>query len=516
MDASRSPFDETDAPGRKESAAGESSSATGLFGTVPPAPAGSEDDLLASLLKSSAMPAPTPTAPAQPAPAAVSSIPAPASIPAEAAPIVSPPPPPSGPGEFTRMLQSLKSSGPATSFGSGPASRPSEELAKIFSHVDVERSISPAAPGTPDLRGALETAGTSAASAPPQGSPALPNPSPAASAAPSTPGSFTQMFSSINARGSDSAAPVSPPPAQPVSSSPGEFTRMFQGPAPTAPRETGLPPSPPVSSATSEPGAFTRMFSQSGPAPAAHEDPLKSLRPEPAPDRGLQFSMGTDKAPEPAIPAQGGFTQLLQALNQPAAKPAEPTFAPAAPSTPPSTPAAGGFTQLLQTLSSQPAAAAPPPFAAAPPPVVPQAATAPPVMSSAAPPMMPPVPGPQLSSGPGEFTRVISGSALRDLETRGPAPGAAPVGAPPAAPPAWTPPAAPRMAAPPPPPPAAAAPHFAPPAFAFPPVPAPAPPPPAPAAPGGMPKYMLTLLLVMGFLVIALLIILIFVLVGRK
>jgi len=31
-----------------------------------------------------------------------------------------------------------------------------------------------------------------------------------------------------------------------------------------------------------------------------------------------------------------------------------------------------------------------------------------------------------------------------------------------------------------------------------------------------MPKYMLTLLLVMGFLVIALLIILIFVLVGRK
>jgi hypothetical protein len=115
------------------------------------------------------------------------------------------------------------------------------------------------------------------------------------------------------------------------------------------------------------------------------------------------------------------------------------------------------------------------------------------------------------ASGPGEFTRVISGSALRDLQGGS---GAAP---PPVAPaaggaPAW--PGMPAMPAISKPPMPAAAPHFAPPAFSF----QPPAPPPAPAAPaaGGMPKWMLALLAVMGFLVIALLIILIFVLMRHK
>ncbi|MGB6721233.1 MAG: hypothetical protein WBE72_10590, partial [Terracidiphilus sp.] len=59
-----------------------------------------------------------------------------------------------------------------------------------------------------------------------------------------------------------------------------------------------------------------------------------------------------------------------------------------------------------------------------------------------------------------------------------------------------------------------AAPQFAPPAFAFQPPPAPQPPP-VPAA-GGMQKILMPLLAIMGFLVIALLLILIFVLVRHK
>jgi hypothetical protein len=63
-------------------------------------------------------------------------------------------------------------------------------------------------------------------------------------------------------------------------------------------------------------------------------------------------------------------------------------------------------------------------------------------------------------------------------------------------------------------PPPAPVPHFAPPAFAFQPPPVAAPPA-APAA-AGMPKYLVAMLAIMGFLVIALLIILIFVLMRHK
>ena len=57
-------------------------------------------------------------------------------------------------------------------------------------------------------------------------------------------------------------------------------------------------------------------------------------------------------------------------------------------------------------------------------------------------------------------------------------------------------------------------PHFQAPAFQF--QPPAVPPPPAVPAPAGMPKYMVAMLAIMGFLVIALLIILIFVLVHHK
>ena len=50
MDASKTPFDDPDFPGKSESAAGEPSSATGIFGTVSRPARPQEDDLLRSLL----------------------------------------------------------------------------------------------------------------------------------------------------------------------------------------------------------------------------------------------------------------------------------------------------------------------------------------------------------------------------------------------------------------------------------------------------------------------------------
>ena len=57
MDPSKSPFDDPDFPGKSESATGEPSSATAIFGTVSARPAPPpEDDLLRSLLRNESAP----------------------------------------------------------------------------------------------------------------------------------------------------------------------------------------------------------------------------------------------------------------------------------------------------------------------------------------------------------------------------------------------------------------------------------------------------------------------------
>src|SRR5581483_2788329 len=87
----------------------------------------------------------------------------------------------------------------------------------------------------------------------------------------------------------------------------------------------------------------------------------------------------------------------------------------APPASAPTAAPGGGFTQLFRTLADEPAPAAQPPIPAAPPP----GASVP------------------AASGPGEYTRVISGSALRELQgTAPPPPPSAPPPTPMTAPPA--------------------------------------------------------------------------------
>jgi hypothetical protein len=170
-----------------------------------------------------------------------------------------------------------------------------------------------------------------------------------------------------------------------------------------------------------------------------------------------RYAVDRDIHQHPAPPplAQGEFTRLFQRLDheEPAsARPASASMGERL-STAPPPPPLGGFTQLLRTLSAE-AEAEVPAFPQAPAPLLPQS-----------------------SNGPGEFTRIISGSMLREAQGRTGRPEAgtaarpeeaqtpAPQMAVNAAPPAAVPSMAPAMPA-------------APPAFMFAPQPVVAPPPP--------------------------------------
>ena len=354
MNASKDPFDKPDSWGADRPAGGESSSApssaTGIFSTAPARDsAHDEEDLLASLLKQPAAPAATPTvaAPAAPAyaapvapPTAAPAAPAPGSFtqmfstlsssaPAAPAPVAAPPPAASGqasgqawapapaspqasasapatpaaepppaapasqgfgspgsaspssssPGEFTRMLQALRTPDSGGSSDSHPFSRPSQELAKQFSPVSLDKSRAGEVPA-----GAPEPA--------------------------KTPGSFTQMFSALNASGT--AAPATPPVGQtPAASGPaspasapapgaapghGEFTRMFQAsPGQTSAAQPASAPAatPPPSQ---EPGAFTRMFSQPATPQTTQESPVDFPRSQPAPGARFAIHNGAGQA----------------------------------------------------------------------------------------------------------------------------------------------------------------------------------------------------------------------------
>jgi hypothetical protein len=371
------------------------------------------------------------------------------------------------------------------------------------------------------------------------------------------PGEFTQMFQAIEARPSASAPsaafqtpPPAPKPEFQASSAPapGEFTRIFVAssaapkepvaktsaeipafqPAATGPSKLKGFSTPGISDSASAEGSFTQFFkttpSASPPAPATPPPPVQAYTLPPAPaappvrDWPREPEYGAASKPfDPgptsgsglgSAPAAGSATGMLSSsFGSPAASsPAPwsqepppyraeplPSYTPAPPPPPAESSGSesGGVTRLIQRLSQVQREAPPEP-------VIPSTPI--------------PAPPPPASSGPGEFTRMISGSAVK-AALSGAAP---PPAAPPAAPPA--PAAAVPIAAPPlpvpamPPPPAFKAPA-APPA---PKIEAPKLAPPALAAPKGKLEAMVPILLVVNtFLLIVILLVVIFALKGK-
>jgi len=339
---------------------------------------------------------------------------------------------------------------------------------------------------------------------------ATPSAQPASPIPPKSPSDLASLFTKISVEKS----PLPDPPVQPSAQNPGEFTRMLRSlgnPAEQSASKAHAPPAVEAAGAVSGPGSFTQMFNAISAKPGESTEAAPTPRtsvPDPLQPAKQEATASTSSESVP--PAQGGFTQLLRALHQeqaPPGKPAEPLM-PAPPAA--SNPAAGGFTQLLHSLSAEPV----PPLTGQPPHAHPPAAPSIKPVFSAPPPV----------GGPGEFTRVIHGLALRDLQGQGAAP-VPPVAAAPARPglppmqmsqaPAF--PQAPAMpqiphagaVAPP------AMPQFQPAPFAFPPAPAP-PPPPAPVPAASKLQQYLPLMLVLNvFALLVVVLIVIFLLQHR-
>jgi hypothetical protein len=386
--------------------------------------------------------------------------------------------------------------------------------------------------------GAPTTSGPSASS--------VPSPAPASS----QPGEFTQMFQAMDARSTPAAstpvappafsAPVAPKP-EPASPAPGEFTRIFvstsappkEQPAreqvkPIAEAAPIVPPpagpsklkgfsTPGISDSASAEGSFTQFFKATPTAPPPAPPSVQAYTPPPVapfqppsakewprePDFGASTKPQFDSGP---TPASGSATGLLSSLSSPGAavpsrtpEPAAyrpdpiPSYTPAPP--PPETSAAdtGGVTKLIQRLSQVQKEAPPEPVYQAPP---------------------PPAPQPSASSGPGEFTRMISGAAAKAAVSGMPPPAAAAPPLPPmpaVAMPAITMPAFHAPAAAP-----AAAPKFEAPKFEPPKVEAPKLAPLALAAPKGKLEAMVPILLVVNtFLLIVILLVVVFAMKGK-
>ncbi|HEX4320616.1 MAG TPA: hypothetical protein VHZ52_06915 [Acidobacteriaceae bacterium] len=414
--------------------------------------------------------------------------------------------------------------------------------------------------------------GSDASQEPAASKPAPAVPSVPASGQPSSqPGEFTQMFQAMNSpaapapaqpsytapaapRPEPPAVPAPPPPGPGVGSGtgPGEFTRIFvSGPSPAkeqAAREAIRPvaesPAPPaasparmkgfstpgISGSASAEGSFTQFFKATPaatPAPAA--PPVQAYTPAPAqapfapaPAKEWEpepsFSAGSSPLDSAPASAAGSATGLLSSLSSPSApvaprvpEPAPyraeplPSYTPAPPPAESSTVDSGGVTKLIQRLSQVQKEAPPEPVF--------QAAT--------------PPPPPAFSSGPGEFTRMISGAAAKAAVTGPPPPAPAATPAAPAFPaapplPAMPAPAAPAAhmpafhapAAPAPAP--AAAPKFEAPKFVPPKVELPKIAPPALAAPKGKLEAMVPILLVVNtFLLVVILLVVIFAMKGK-
>jgi hypothetical protein len=221
----------------------------------------------------------------------------------------------------------------------------------------------------------------------------------------SSPGSFTQIFRSIDAQQAELHTPA--PHSAAGSNTPGAFTQMF-GMLSSPEKEPQRVEEQP---ARAEAGSFTQLFGTlSDTPPAAHPVPVPpSLA---APDAGAARTsdFGT-----------GGASQVFstqRSMPEPARGPA---FFPSPISSPPSSAPTGGLTQLLRTLDRSPQPAAP--YSSPAEPLRP--ASQPGTFTSAygsldggsvyAPPTTPAPPmAPPLGAGPSEFTRILNASTLRE------------------------------------------------------------------------------------------------------
>ena len=264
---------------------------------------------------------------------------------------------------------------------------------------------------------------------------------PPAAAASSGAGEFTRMFQSLNSTPASSAsqAPVEiPPPVakqeppRPQTPPPaaGEFTRIFVGSgsssAPSPIKEASAKPpvetpaaspskmkgfsTPGLSDSASGEGSFTQFFKAASPAPTPAPIFTPPLQPA-VRDASTDFPMDFGTSSKPVDTAQslasGGATGLLSTLSGPStplpsSRPPEPvayrpepvpSYTPVAPAPPRSEAMggdSGGVTRLIQRLSQVSKEAPPEPVIAQSPAPVP----------------------PPADSGPGEFTRMISGAAV--------------------------------------------------------------------------------------------------------
>ena len=221
MDASKSPFDDPEILGKSESATGDASSATAIFGTVSAKPAPQQDDdLLKSLMGAHSSPSsvaeppgPTSAEPPQTQPWT------PVGPPTPATQVV----PSSGPGEFTEIFQALQNPAPAST--STPAAPPAAaytpsnalpktpaDLANVFTQVVVEKTIFTPPPAAPP---------------------------------PSKASEFTQLLQTLNASTQKPEPEVAAPPQPPAAGTPGTFTQLFNtvSARPTeAPQTSAIPP----------------------------------------------------------------------------------------------------------------------------------------------------------------------------------------------------------------------------------------------------------------------------------
>src|ERR1700733_374704 len=382
MDNSKFPFDEKKLDAGAGPAESEAGSVTGMFST--PAreekSATSTDDPLAELLKPKTTPPATPI-PTKPVVAVAGK------------PVVV-----GGgknqPGEVTRMLlresQTPLAGAPAfvpppALVSTTPSQEPSPgEFTRIFTQLPIPKPL----PAAPPIQAQQQT------------------PSPGAPA--SRPGEFTQVLQKMLATEKGVPASVgveqanSPAaglgawpavlPTEPFeretskSDAPGSFTQLFQAVSPGRAAEKLPPPAPVEAVAPPQaPGAFTQMFQAIS---------TNTELPRPAPV----------ESPKPAAVSQGGLTHLFESLSSdgsplqatPALRETPFPLPSARPASQPLQVGYGEFTRLMRTPSDPPPAAPSAPVAA-PAPVF-------------APPMVQPLP----QQGAGEFTRIISGSALRE------------------------------------------------------------------------------------------------------
>lgn len=374
------------------------------------------------------------------------------------------------------------------------------------------------------------------------------------------PGEFTRMFGAVESSDADSAAPFSPdpagspeghapahPPMEPLSNAPGEFTRMFgavqPGDADSAPPSSsdysGSPEGhaaapPPLESQTNEPGEFTRMFGAVKPPDGALSGELRGLSSPAHSDLPQQRRSDSTDASRAVPPGETGSPRLRWR---------ESTALPSAPSEPKRP---GEFTRIFGRQDAPDpsgggaergsglnygghaggsksgggiddgyldrlAGGGPDPIPATHEPQVSRENPSPVADGQAIPPWLGADPGgtrPPATSGPSEYTRIISAQRPPAPDPAPPASGAQPSSGPPAIPgiPAiqGTPalpgvPAAPGIPKPP------TVPHFNPPAIPQPGVPPPAPGNP-PAGGAGKPTLLLAAILLVMVAILAVLV----------